>query len=135
MVKELATRDGKDALDGLTTAAGSADKDMRTLGREMLDIHLTRMPASSLGEVLKDDRVEARLGAVRVAGTQTKLTPALIDRLTDDDDKVRAEARAALKKLSKTEDFGPEADATPAQRREAKAKWQKWWDARSETRP
>ena len=132
ILKELAKRDGKEALDGLTTAAGSSNSNTRFVGREMLDIHLGRMPASSLSEVLKDNRVEARLGAVRVAGTQDKMAPALIERITDESAAVRAEARASLKKLSKTEDFGPEADASPAQRREAKEKWQKWWDGRSE---
>ena len=40
------------------------------------------------------------------------MTPALIERLTDDSAAVRAEALAALKKLSKGEDFGPKANAT-----------------------
>ena len=134
VLKELGKRDGKEALDGLTTATGSENANTRLVARDQLDIHLGRMPASSLGEVLRDDRVEARLGAVRVAGTQDKMVPALLDRLTDDNATVRAEVRAALKKLSKTEDFGPETDATPAQRREAKRKWQEWWDKRSEKR-
>jgi len=132
VLKELGKRDGKEALDGLTTAAGSENANVRLVAREMLDLHLGRMPASSLGEVLRDNRVEARLGAVRVAGTQDNMVPELLDRLTDDNATVRAEVRASLKKLSKTEDFGPEADATPAQRREAKRKWQAWWDKRSE---
>ena len=135
ILKELATRDGKAALDGLTTAASSGNSNTRFVGREMLDLHLGRMPPSSLADVLKDSRVEARLGAVRVSGTQDKMAPALIERVTDESAAVRDEARAALKKLSKTEDFGPDADATPDQRREARSKWQKWWDGRSETRP
>jgi hypothetical protein len=132
VLQELAKRDGKAALDGLTVAAGSADKETAKLGRAMLDVHLGRMPASSLAEVLKDDRVEARLGAVRVAAARAAMAPALIDRITDESAAVRAEARAALKKLSKGEDFGPEADATPTQRREARRKWQRWWDEQSE---
>ena len=132
ILKELASRDGKEALDGLTMAAGSADSNTRYAGRAMLDVHLARMPASSLGEVLKDDRVEARLGAVRAAAAKDAMTPALIERVTDESAAVRAEARSALKKLSKGEDFGPEADATPDQRREARRKWQGWWDRRSQ---
>ena len=132
VLKELGKRDGKEALDGLTRAAGNDNPNARLVARDMLDVHLGRMPASSLGEVLKDARVEARLGATRVAGTREAMTPALIERLTDDSAAVRAEALAALKKLSKGEDFGPKADATADQRREARRKWQKWWDERTE---
>jgi HEAT repeat protein len=132
VLRELGKRDGKEALDGLTRAAANGNSNAKSVAREMLDLHLGRMPASSFGEVLKDSRVEARLGAVRVAGTREPMTPALIERLSDDSAAVRAEALAALKKLSKGEDFGPKADATPDQRREARRKWQKWWDERAQ---
>jgi hypothetical protein len=42
---------------------------------------------------------------------------------------VRDEARAALKRLSKGKDFGPQATATADERGEAKKKWQAWWEA------
>ena len=47
--------------------------------------------------------------------------------LTDESAEVRAEARAALKKISKGEDFGPAANATLLGQQQAQQKWRAWW--------
>jgi HEAT repeat protein len=67
------------------------------------------------------------------AARHIDLTLAIIERLTDDNATVRAEARAALKKLSEDrEDFGPAVNATKAQQREAQQRWKGWWLKKTE---
>ena len=50
----------------------------------------------------------------------------LIDLLQDPEPLVARAARAALKSLS-GQDFGPEEDATQAERTTALEKWKNWW--------
>jgi hypothetical protein len=129
IVQELGKRSGKEALSGLAVAAGSYDRDVQKLARTSLDTVLGRLSSTDLGEQLQNDSAEVRKSAVRVAAARhTSLLGKVIDRLNDESAEVRAEARAALKKASKTEDFGPAADATPAQRRQAQQKWRAWWE-------
>jgi hypothetical protein len=129
VVTELAKRDGKDVLGGLATVAGSYDKDAQKWGRDGLDSYLGRQSSSTLKEHFSHSAAEVRKGAIRVARAKhDELTPQIIEALTDKDKAVRAEARAALKKIAKDkEDFGPEDGATAAQQREAQKKWKAWW--------
>jgi hypothetical protein len=129
LLRELAKRDGNEAIAGLAVAASSYDKETAKLGRELLDANLGRLTLSGLRERLEDDNAEVRRGAVRVAAARhIELVLSVIDRLTDADAAVLAEAREALVKRSKEEvDFGPAADATPEQRREAQKRWKAWW--------
>jgi hypothetical protein len=128
VLKELEGRKGKEALEGLAVAAGSYDRDTQKLGRELLEKHLARQPASSVKERLKEDQAEVRRAATRVvADKHPSLAGALIDLLDDDSSDVRAEARRALVRVSRGEDFGPPEKATRAQRREAQRKWRDWW--------
>lgn len=56
--------------------------------------------------------------------------PPLIAALEDPDGAVVAEARLGLQLLSrKLDGFGPPADATPAQRRDAARRWRAWYDS------
>jgi hypothetical protein len=128
VLKELEGRKGKEVVEGLAVAAGSYDRDTQKLGRELLDKRLARQPASSVKARLKDDQEEVRRAAVRViADKHPALAGELIDLLDDDSPDVRAEARRALVRLSRGEDFGPPADATRAQRQQAQRKWRDWW--------
>jgi hypothetical protein len=130
VVAELGKRDGKEALDGLTVATSVSDARLKRLAREALEAHLGRLGATALAERLEDDSAEVRRAAIRPAAKQAKLVPKVIDRTDDDSPEVRAEARAALKALSKGEDYGPAPGASAQQRREAKKKWQAWWQGR-----
>ena len=47
--------------------------------------------------------------------------------LEDRDPEVRLAARQALVQISKGSDFGPERDASEADRADAIAKWKAWW--------
>lgn len=131
-LRELAKRDGKEVIPALALAAGSYDEPTRKLGRELLDAHLGRQSRSAVQELLGDDSAEVKKSAVRVlADKHPDLVAAILERLTDDDEAIRAEARAALKRLSKGEDFGPAPGATKEQQREARKRWQAWWEKKA----
>jgi hypothetical protein len=128
-LKELAKREGKEVIPALALAAGSYEKETQKLGRELLDSHIARQTQSFVREILSDENVEIRKSAIRViASKHHELIPNMIDKLTDDDALVRAEGRAALRKLAKTIDFGPAPDATKEQQREAQKRWRGWWE-------
>ncbi len=134
VLHELATRKGKEVLDGLTVAATSYDSDTKKLGRDLLERHLAGQPAAFVKERLADEQAAIRLAAVRVAGARfPALAPAVIDLLGDADAEVRAAARDALVRLSRGQDFGPSPDAPAAEREQARQKWRDWF-ARQATR-
>jgi hypothetical protein len=130
VIAELSKRNGKEALAGLAVAASSYDRETQKLAHQGLDAVLGRLTATALRDHLGDDNAEVRRSAIRVAAAKhPSLVGAVIDRLTDEVSEVRAEARAALKKISKGEDFGPFIGATRAQQQQAQRKWRDWWDS------
>lgn len=129
---ELGNREEKAALVGLLNAVRSRDPDTQKAARDALDAHLGRLERSFLKEKLEDAHAEIRRSAIRVGvAKDVELVPAILDRLTDRDATVRAEARAALRRLSKDEDFGPAPGASAAEQREARQRWQAWWQRRT----
>lgn len=130
VLRELGKRDENEALTALSLAASaSRDAEAAKLAREMLDARVGRDSLSAIKERMEEGGAEVKRSAIRVARDKhIELTLAVIDRLTDDSPAVRAEARAALKKLSEgKEDFGPEPAATKAERAEARKRWKSWW--------
>jgi hypothetical protein len=132
ILTELEQRQGKEVLDGLSTAAGSYERKTQQLARDLLDHHLGRQTEAFVKEKLKDDKTEVRRAAIRVVAKMPQLAGSVIDLLTDDVPEVRDEAHQALVSLANREDFGPPKNATKAQREEAQAKWRTWWERRSE---
>jgi hypothetical protein len=129
VVTELGRRNDKEAIGGLAIAAGSYDREIQKLGRELLDKNLARQSAAAVKARLKDDQAEVRSAAARViAAKHPALAGELIALLSDDKAEVRAEAHRALVKLSRGEDFGPSAGAGKAQREQAQRKWRAWWE-------
>ncbi|HEY7310800.1 MAG TPA: hypothetical protein VH643_15660 [Gemmataceae bacterium] len=132
LLTELEKRRGKEVLPGLANAAGSYDKDIQKLGRDLLYSHLTRQTEAVVKEKLKDELVEVRQAAVRVVAAKfPRLGGELIDLLDDEKADVRTAAHDALVKLNRGEDFGPAADAGKEQIAEAQEKWRTWWNRRS----
>jgi hypothetical protein len=132
ILTELAKRTGKEVMPALAFAASSYDRETQKLGRDLLDEHLGKQSASQVVERLDDDSPEIRRSAVRVVGAKhPDFLSRVIDRLTDDDAGVRAEARAVLVKLGKGKDFGPAADDARAEQREAQRKWRDWLKRRT----
>jgi len=132
---ELEKRRGKEVLSGLANAAGSYDKEIRKLGRDLLERHLARQGEAVVKEKLRDELVEVRLAAVRVVvARMPRLTSELIDVLADEQAEVRTAAHDALVKLSRGEDFGPAADASSEQIVAAQEKWRSWWERKNAVR-
>lgn len=130
VLRELGKRDENEALTALSLAASaSRDAEAAKLAREMLDARVGRDSLSAIKERMEEGGAEVKRSAIRVARDKhIELTLAVIDRLIDDSPAVRAEARAALKKLSEgKEDFGPEPAATKTERAEARKRWKSWW--------
>jgi hypothetical protein len=125
---ELERRRGEEVLPGLANAAGSYDKEIKQLGRDLLTRHLTRQSEDFVKEKLKDNLVEVRQAAVRVvASKMPQLMGDLIDVLADEKGEVQTAAHDALVKFNRGEDFGPTADADKEQITEAQEKWRSWW--------
>jgi hypothetical protein len=129
LLMELVKRRGEEVGPALANAAGSYDKEIQKLGRDLLDRYLSRQGEAIVKEKLRDDLVEMRKSALRVvAAKMPRLGGELIELLGDDKDEVRAAAHEALVKLGRGQDFGPAADAGKERIAEAQAKWRNWWD-------
>jgi hypothetical protein len=127
MLTELEQRKGPDALRGLAMAAGSDDKEVRQLGRKLLDIHLSRQGIEFIQKKLKDDRAEVRQSAARSAAKYLSLADDLIALLGDSDRDVADAAHQSLVKISGGDDYGPTSSAK-TDVDAARKKWQAWWD-------
>jgi hypothetical protein len=106
---------------------------MKVKARNALARRLTRMSTETLKDKLKDDNLEIRRAAALACALKKAKAhiPRLIALLEDPELAVALAAHQALKDLS-GEDFGPEADATRAERKEAVAQWKAWWKKRSQ---
>jgi hypothetical protein len=127
MLAELEQRKGPDVLRGLASAAGSGDKEVRQLGRVMLDKHLERQGFEFIQKQLKDDRAEVRQSAARSAAKYLSLGEDLIALLGDSDRDVADAAHQSLVTISGGGDFGP-SSAAKTDIDAARKKWQAWWD-------
>jgi hypothetical protein len=124
---ELEGRRGPEVLGGLSVAATNSDADIQKLSRDLMDKHLSRQSANTVKERLKDENVEIRKAALRVAGAKhPSLTGNVIDLLTDAQADVRETAHQSLARQSR-EDFGPNPDATTQEREQAQQRWREWW--------
>jgi hypothetical protein len=127
MLAELEQRKGSEALRGLASAAGSGEKEVRQLGRDLLDKHLTRQGIEFIQKKLKDDRPEVRQSAARSAAKYPSLADDLIVLLGDSNLDVADTAHQSLVKISGGADYGP-ASAAKTDVDAAQKKWQAWWD-------
>ncbi len=126
---ELEKRDGPEVLTGLGLAAGNYDSEVARTGRDALDRHLTRKGESAVRSATKNEIAEVRKAAARVAVKMAIVGPDLVPLLSDEKADVRETAHAALVKIAKGQDFGPtSSDASPAEREEARRRWQAWFD-------
>jgi hypothetical protein len=128
ILTELEQRKGPEVYQGLALGVADSDAELRQYSRDLLDRHLGRQTADVVQEKLQDEEPEVRKAAARVvAAKMPALAGGVIDLLTDGEADVRQAAHAALVKLAKGKDFGPEDQATREQRDEAQAKWREWW--------
>jgi hypothetical protein len=106
---------------------------MKARARDALAGRLTRMSVDTLRDKLKDECLEIRRAAALACARKKSRAhiPDLIALLEDSELPVALAAHQALKDLT-GQDFGPEADATRAERKEAVAQWKAWWKKRNE---
>ncbi len=126
-------QDGK-GLEYTEALAGSIPKlagAFRAKARTALAARLARLTNKSLRDKMQDENLEIRWAAARASALKDKakakqLAGDLIALLEDKEAPVARAAHAALKEIT-DKDFGPDTEATQAERRAAVAKWKAWW--------
>ena len=123
-------REGKGSAftEALAQAIHNLEGDVRKKAQRALAERMARMSAETLGDKLRDPDPEIRRATCLACAMREETThfARLIDLLQDPEPLVARAARAALKSLS-GQDFGPEEDATQAERTTALEKWKNWW--------
>jgi HEAT repeat protein len=123
-------RDSKGSVntEALARAAAKLTGDSQQQARDALMQRLTRMSATTLREMLKDDNREIRRAAAAACASKEdkQYIPHLINLLSDSENIVVRAARTSLVALSK-QDFGPEPDAGPGDKTKAILAWKNWW--------
>jgi hypothetical protein len=128
VLKKLRDTKGPEYTEALLLALPRLDDDTRKKTREALIQRFRRLTAGSLLNYMKDIDPEARRAAI-LASAEKDLRehiPIIISKLSDPEPGVARAAHAALKALTE-KDFGPAANATPAETDKAIAAWKGWW--------
>ncbi len=99
----------------------------KTRARAVLTERLSAEPPVEVSAALKSDQVELRRAAALAAGMkkQTRYITELINLLEDAEPPVAHAAHRALTQIT-SQDFGPEDDATRAERTAAAKAWRAW---------
>jgi HEAT repeats len=119
----------------LAQAIPSLSTDLQKTGRNILVDRLFCLPPKKLSDKLTDPDAEVRRAIITVAKQRQlkSLSPDLIARLEDPNAEVARHAHLVLENFA-GRDFGPKPGADQAQRRDAIAAWQDWYDQRAEKR-
>jgi uncharacterized protein (TIGR03067 family) len=107
----------------------------KTKARDALAERLARMTAATLLDKMQDADPEIRRAAALACAMkeEKKQIPNLIQLLDDAELPVVRAAHVALKALT-GQDFGPEVDASRAERATAIAAWKSWWTKQGSSR-
>jgi hypothetical protein len=123
-------REGRGAAytEALAQAIPQLRGEARTQARDALAGRLARMTAATLRDKLADADAEVRRAAALACAMREDKghVPDLLSLLEDAEAPVAAAARAALRELT-GQDFGPQADASRAERSATVAAWRAWW--------
>jgi hypothetical protein len=127
VLKKLRDAKGPVYTQALVAAVARLDAERRPAAREALAERLTRMTASSLRTMARDEEPELRRASVLAMAMKDEKAhiPDLINALLDDEDLVIRAAKAGLKSLT-GQDFGPRANASTGDKRLAVAAWNEW---------
>jgi hypothetical protein len=129
VLEKLRDTKGGAYTDALGRATRRLEGEPLKEAREAFAARLTRMTATTLRELMKDDNREVRRAAILACAMKEDKShiPDLIEKLNDRDPVVNRAARASLKSLT-GKDFGPEADASAADVAKAVAAWKEWYE-------
>lgn len=113
--------------EALVRAIAKLQGEPQGQAREALAMRLKRMTAATLRDMLKDENGEIRNAAARACGLKDdkQFISDLIKALSDAESFVVQSARASLRSLS-GKDFGPQSDASAADKAKAIADWKAW---------
>jgi hypothetical protein len=129
-LEKLRDTKGGEYTEALATAIPKLSGNLKTKAREALADRLSRMSSATLRDRLLDDEPELRRAAALAAAMKDDKTqiPKLIEMLADKETTVARAAHAALKAFAgKGVDYGPDTEATPAERDKAIEAWKAWW--------
>jgi hypothetical protein len=129
LLKDMREGKGAEFTEALALAIPQLKGEMQKKAREALLERFSRMKDSTLAVYLTDEDREIRRAAALAAASKgsKSLVPDLITLLSDPHGFVAEAAHQALKELS-GQDFGPQANAARAERKEAEQKWLQWWN-------
>lgn len=128
LLQEWRDSKGGEYTDALAYVIPQLSEPMQAKARKALAERLTRMTASTLRDMLRDDDAEIRRAAALACGQKKARghIPDVLPLLEDEEPMVARAARATLKTLS-GEDFGPRPDAGRPEHMLASAAWKAWW--------
>jgi hypothetical protein len=132
LIERLRDSKGVENTEALLQVISQLDGPSRQQARHALAERLTRMKESTLKNYLSDPDAEIRRAtALAIAARRAKsLTGDLIRLLEDSSPLVQRAARTALQDLT-GKNFGPDEQASAAERNRAIALWQRWWQEHS----
>jgi hypothetical protein len=127
-LEKLRDSKGGEYTQALADVIPKLDGAIKGKAREALADRLSRMTAKTLGEKLDDDAPEVRRAAALACAMKEDKTHLrrLIGLLEDKEAAVARAAYASLKSLT-GRDFGPSANASAAEVRQAVSAWRDWW--------
>jgi HEAT repeat protein len=104
----------------------------KTKARQALARRFEALEPKVLRDELRSPELEMRRAAAAASGAKKskELIPDLIELLGDPQPAVLQAAHSSLRQLT-GQDFGPELDASPAERAAAADAWRKWWKQQS----
>jgi hypothetical protein len=128
MINTLRDAKGSVNTEALKICAAKLTGTAQTQVRDALAQRLTRMNAATLRDMLADENREVRLAAARACGSKNdkQYVTDLIGCLNDRDVSVIQAAHAALIILT-GKNFGPDSNASDADRTRAIFAWRNWW--------
>jgi hypothetical protein len=136
LIEQYQEARGSNYTEALARGCARLTGEMQKKARQALADRLSNMKANTLREKLQETDVEIRRAAALACAIKEDKAhvPDLITALGDRESLVVKAARAALKSLT-SQDFGPAADAPPAERAAAQAQWRTWWAKQPASKP
>jgi hypothetical protein len=128
LVQGLEKGKGAQYTDALATAIPLLKGETKEKARQALMRRMLRLKEGTLRDKLEDESAEVRQAAAAACARKMAkaLVPDLIKLLEDPELPVAEAAHSSLKELT-DKDFGPQANATKAERKDAVTQWKAWW--------
>jgi hypothetical protein len=132
LMQKLRNTPGTTYTEALAGAIPKLRGTVKTRARQALTQRFEAMEVSVLRDQMRATDLEIRRAAAAASAAKKArvLVPDLIQLLEDSEAAVTQAAHASLRQLT-SQDFGPELDASRAERAAAVDAWRKWWKQQS----